>query len=678
MKLRQGAATIFALTAIIPLLLFVYSAWRLDILDRNEIRLSLGLALLVATLGFAILRTMVARISDLAVALRSAQPPAGMASAGDLSVIPGLGSVAELGDFAHVLSRILDDLRASTGRLEDLVFKLGMLSETVEIAAMIPRIQDLLVHVLERMMRAVRASSGSIMLLDAERRALRAAVSLGAVQDAFDASEIELGEGVVGTVAAQGEPLLVPDVAGDPRFTGWRQRTGSFISLPLRVGERIVGVVNLGKREPESGADGSGTPFSPTDLQFLNALVTHTAYAVDNARLLEEARHSAERLQEVVEDQKLRLTLAQQQMVQAAKLSALGQLVAGVAHELNNPLTVVLGYCELLSKGADAGQRQRLQMVHDAAESARRIVQGLLTFARRVPLERQAVDLGELTGTVLSMAAGDLRLAHVDVEHEVERELPRVWVDQYQIQQVLVNLVTNAKHAMAELGGARRLRVAVRRSGADRVHVVVSDSGRGIPADILPTIFDPFVTTKGPGGTGLGLSISYGIVREHGGQITVASTAGAGTTFTVELPVGAGESCEVKDAAVASPTPAARRVLVVEDSEAIRNMVRSELEETGCTVLACASGEEALARMDGVFDLAIFDYFLPGMTGLELAHLAVERQPTLAGRWVLMTGGVLPQAAHDALQAAGARLVLKPFSRGQLLETAQETLASAR
>jgi two-component system NtrC family sensor kinase len=293
--------------------------------------------------------------------------------------------------------------------------------------------------------------------------------------------------------------------------------------------------------------------------------------------------------------------------------------------------------------------------MHEAAESARRIVQGRLTFARRLPLERQLVDLGDLTRKVLDMAASDLRLAQVHVEHEVDRDLPRVWIDPYQLQQVLVNIVTNAKHAMAESRGERRLRVAVPRAGADRVRVVVSDTGPGIPADILPTIFDPFVTTKGPAGTGLGLSISYGIVREHGGQITVESTVGVGTSFTIELPVGAGEP----DAATAAPTIGqllqTKRVVIVEDNALIRDMVRGHLEEVGCSTLACASAEEALERMGTPFDLAIVDFYLPGMTGLEFAHRAAERQPELTGRCVFMTGGVLPAPAHETLQATGAR-----------------------
>jgi signal transduction histidine kinase/ActR/RegA family two-component response regulator len=674
-RLRQGATTVFALTAIIPLLLFLYSGWQLGLIDRNEVRVPLGLGLLVALLGFLILRKMVRRISDLALAMRSGQPPATSGGAADLSVVPGLGSVSELGDFALVLGRILDDLRASTGRLEDLVFKLGMLNETVEIAARIPAIKDLLVHVLERMMRAVRAASGSIMLLDAERQSLTVAVALGRAEDVAGSREIRIGEGVIGKVAAQGEALLVADVASDSRFSEWTHEGGSFICLPLRVGDRIVGVVNLSKQELAAGPNGAVTPFSQTDLQFLNALVVHMAYAVDNARLLEEARHSAQRLQEVVEDQKLRLTLAQQQMVQAAKLSALGQLVAGVAHELNNPLTVLLGYSDLLRENADARQRPMLEGIHEAAESARRIVQGLLTFARRVPLERRLVDLGDLTRKVLDMAASDLRLAQVHIEHEVDRDLPRVWIDPYRLQQVLVNVVTNAKHAMAESSAERRLRVAVLRAGADRTRIVVSDTGPGIPADILPTIFDPFVTTKGPAGTGLGLSISYGIVREHGGQITVESVVGAGTSFTIELPVGAEEADEAAAAPAIGPLLPAKRVVIVEDSALIREMVRSHLEELGCSTVACASAEEALERMDTPFDLALVDFYLPGMTGLEFARRAAERQPELAGRCVFMSGGVLPAPAHETLQATGARLLLKPFSRAQLLEATQEMLA---
>jgi signal transduction histidine kinase/HAMP domain-containing protein len=548
MKIRQAATTIFALTAILPLLLFVYFMRRFQLLDSTEIQVALLLAVFVSLLGFVLFKRLTDRVAELGRSLGQVGLPVPATAAAD--VVPGLGQVSEIGEIAQAFGRMLSELRASTERLEDLVFKLGALNDMVEMAARIPRVEDLLSHVLERTMRAVSASIGSIMLLDRERQTLRMAVGRGLSEDARAGVEVKVGEGIAGRVVQIGEAVLVDDIENDPRFgkhNDPKYGTGSFICIPLRVGERIVGVVNLAKKEYTPGTPAA---FSPTDLQFLNALATYTAYAVENARLFEEAQQAAQRLQEVVEDQKLRLTLAQEQMIQAAKLSALGELVAGVAHELNNPLTVLVGATDLLEHPAsEEQQRSYVGMIRDATEAARHVVRGLLTFGRQMPLERHHVDLAELLERVLALTAADLRLESVLVQENIAPDLPPVWADGHQLQQVFLNLITNAKQAMAAVK-ERRLELSMARLGADRVQIKVTDTGPGIAPDILPKIFDPFVTTKGATGTGLGLSISYGIIREHGGAITAESRPGQGATFMIELPVGSAAATS------ASETPA--------------------------------------------------------------------------------------------------------------------------
>ena len=542
--LRRAADTIFALISLLPLLLFVFFMWHFNRLSETMAQVGVLLALVIALLGFVIFRQMVDRISDRILDLNRVVEGRGaehVSSATDQSsVVPGLGHIAEIGDIAQAFSGMLRELRASTERLEDLVFKLGTLNDMVEMAARIPKIEDLLAHVLERTMRAVSAGIGSIMLLDHERQVLRVAVGRGGGDHDRPHVEVKVGEGIAGRVVQMGEAVLVEDIEKDPRFTKAsdpKYGGGSFICMPLRVGDRIVGVVNLAKKESAPGTPTQS--FAATDLQFLNALMTYTAYAVDNARLFEEARAAAQRLEEVVEDQKLRLTLAQQQMLQAAKLSALGELVAGVAHELNNPLTVLIGTADMMEAEAPMHMQRHLHLMKEALDSAQSIVRGLLTFGRQMPLEKTRVDLAELTERVLALTFGELHVSDVKIHKEVADELPPVWADANQLQQVMVNLITNAKQAMAEVEGDRRLRLTVHPAGPGRVRIEVGDTGPGIPGDVIARIFDPFVTTKSDG-TGLGLSISYGIVREHGGSLTVESTPGHGATFTVELPVEAG------------------------------------------------------------------------------------------------------------------------------------------
>jgi signal transduction histidine kinase len=558
-SLRRAADTIFALMSLLPLLLFVFFMWHFGRLSETMAQIGILLALVIALCGFVVFRQMIDRISDRIVDLnRVAQSPApdGVAVAADASeVVPGLGRVTEIGDIARAFSGMLRELRASTERLEDLVFKLGTLNDMVEMAARIPKIEDLLTHVLDRTMRAVSATIGSIMLLDHERQVLRMAVGRGLGNHERPRVEVRVGEGIAGKVVEMGEAVLVEDIEKDPRFAKVndpKYGSGSFICMPLRVGDRIVGVVNLARKESPGGS--SSQTFASTDLQFLNALMTYTAYAVDNARLFEEARQAAQRLEEVVADQKLRLTLAQQQMVQAAKLSALGELVAGVAHELNNPLTVLLGTADMIEAEASESIQRHVRLMREALDSARHVVRGLLTFGRQMPLQKTRVDLAELTERALALTFGELHVAEVSIRKEIAAGLPLVWADANQLQQVLVNLVTNAKQAMADVEGERRLTISATRAGADRVRIRVTDTGPGIPADTLGRVFDPFVTTKSDG-TGLGLSISYGIVREHGGTLSVDSTPGRGATFTIELPI--------EGAPTAAPAPPASETLTI-------------------------------------------------------------------------------------------------------------------
>jgi two-component system NtrC family sensor kinase len=681
-KLREAASTIFALTAILPLLLFVYFMWRFGLLESTEAQVGIFCALALALLGYLLFRRLTQRVADLGRALGQALPsvpaeklaaPAPASKGSTTAAVPGLGQVNEIGEIAQAFGRMLLELRASTERLEDLVFKLGALNDMVEMAARIPRIEDLLSHVLERTMRAVSARIGSIMLLDRERQTLRIAVGRGLQEAGRGPVEVKVGEGIAGKVVEMGEAVVVEDIEKDPRFgqqNDPRYGGGSFICMPLRVAERIVGVVNLSKKEVAPGSTGV---FSQTDLQFLNALATYTAYAVDNARLFEEAQQAAQRLQEVVEDQKLRLTLAQQQMIQAAKLSALGELVAGVAHELNNPLTVLVGASDILEQQAPEDLKEYAQMIRESTDAARHIVRGLLTFGRQMPLERRHVLLEELIDKVLALTSADLRIESVKVDRDMEAGLPPVWADGNQLQQVLVNLVTNAKQAMAELPeGQRRLKVTTRALGTDRVLISLEDTGPGIPADVLPKIFDPFVTTKGSAGTGLGLSISYGIIREHGGHITADSKPGHGATFTIDLPVGsAGGSAP--DEAGPSINLGGKRILIVEHDQAVQKILLEHLEPTGCTALTVARADEARQHLRDGIDLVVADFNLDGVDWLELLGQVAARGTAVGHRFIFITAGPVGEEADKALRDAGAALLYKPFTGPQFLDAVRAT-----
>lgn len=241
-------------------------------------------------------------------------------------------------------------------------------------------------------------------------------------------------------------------------------------------------------------------------------------------------------MRDVTDDRRLA-----EQLLQQEKLAAIGQLVSGVAHELNNPLAGVMAYTELLITSSLAAEepetRQALETIRHEAMRASKIVSHLLTFARRQPSERVEVDLNGIVNDTLALRRYAIRTAQIELDVELDPALPRTWADPFQLQQVLLNLLTNAEQALSDWAGVRRIAVRTRREG-DRLVIAVSDSGPGVPPEQRDRIFNPFFTTKPVGqGTGLGLSISDGIVREHGGRIRVESQGGEGATFVVEVPL---------------------------------------------------------------------------------------------------------------------------------------------
>ena len=228
-----------------------------------------------------------------------------------------------------------------------------------------------------------------------------------------------------------------------------------------------------------------------------------------------------------------------EQLLQQEKLAAVGQLVSGVAHELNNPLAGVMAFSQLLLEADELPDDTRvaLQTINQEARRAARIVTSLLTFARQHQPERVITDVNQVVRDTLELRRHVMRVHEIEIEVSLEELLPPTWADPFQLQQVVLNLLGNAEHALEDWSGARRVRVATSRA-EDMLAISVSDSGPGIEKDRIARIFNPFYTTKAVGrGTGLGLSISDGIVREHGGRIRVESSPGRGATFIVELPL---------------------------------------------------------------------------------------------------------------------------------------------
>src|SRR5712664_1555422 len=365
------------------------------------------------------------------------------------------------------------------------------------------------------------------------------------------------------------------------------------------------------------------------------------------------------------------------QLVQSEKLAAVGQLVSGVAHELNNPLTSIAGLSEFLLEQKELGKKDRghLQVIQEQAERASRIVRNLLTFARKGAAERVPVDLNDVIRRTLSLTSYDLKLKDIVVERELSGALPDVFGDRHGLQQVVLNLVTNAAHAVAENPRERRREITVSTWFDGLVHLRVADTGPGIPDEILQSVFTPFFTTKEPGkGTGLGLSITYSIVESHGGHITIepAGTTGggrSGAAFRVDLPPAPAEALR----AAKTPIPAEpanappfvkRTILLVDGDPAVQRTIKALFARDGHLVEVAGDPQHALdLAQRGGFDLVIADAraMAPGKRGTLLAEELVTRIPTLRERMIVATGDVRP-TTEETLARLGVRYVRKPFN----------------
>ncbi len=340
---------------------------------------------------------------------------------------------------------------------------------------------------------------------------------------------LTIGRGLIGQVAATGRTATFrnvtesPDLLPTAKQAVRRDAIKGFVCVPIHSRGRILGTLSLGRQTRATFAD--------REVALVEATADQIGIALDNARLYSETARQLEELRRT-----------QAQLVHAEKLSAVGELASGVAHEINNPLTTILGQAQLLLDRSDASPyvRERLAIIGDEASRAARIVQNLLLFSRHYPPERRPCSLAEQARRVLELKAYQLERDKVAVTTEFE-PCPPVWADENQIQQVILNLVQNAHQAMARQEDERLVIVRVRQAGAV-VALEVVDTGPGIAPDALPRLFDPFFTTKPPGeGSGLGLSVSYGIVAEHKGTLRAENrTDRRGAVFTVELPVGEG------------------------------------------------------------------------------------------------------------------------------------------
>ena len=372
------------------------------------------------------------------------------------------------------------------------------------------------------------------------------------------------------------------------------------------------------------------------------------------------------------------LSRQQEMLHQSEKLSALGELLAGVAHELNNPLSVVVGHSLMMQEETtDPALLQRTEKISAAAERCSRIVKTFLAMARQRPARLERVAINTVIDTALDVAGYGLRSAGARVDRALAPDLPPVMADPDQLAQVFANLIVNAEHALQDTGEDARLTLTTRLSDDARAVVIeVADNGPGIPEAIRARIFEPFFTTKSVGeGTGIGLAFCHRIIDTHGGTITVANRPDGGACFTITLDAARpAETTATPDTA----TPAARgRALVIDDEADVADLVAQILRRDGYEVVTVASAEIGLSRLPGDFDLILTDLNMPGMGGQAFLEAVQRAHPGLDRRIAFVTGDTMSPAAQTFLAATGRPHLEKPVTPADLRRLAAALMAQA-
>ena len=476
----------------------------------------------------------------------------------------------------------------------------------------------------------------------------------------------ERGRGPTGTAIRTGKPVIIEDLMIDPSFAPWRKEAVkrgyvSAAAVPLRNGAGSIGALTV--YATTAGA------FNGEEIALLQELADNLAYGITSLQMGKKQ------------------VQLESQLLQAQKLEAIGTLSGGIAHDFNNILAAIMGNTEMalqiLPEYSTA--HKHLEQVLKSSERASNLVKQILAFSRKSQENREPLEMKRAVTEVITMLRSTLPTS-IEIRENIVSD---AWVtgSEIQMHQVLLNLCTNASHSMRKNGGVLGIELSDVNIDAgnstayhdflpgDYVKLSVIDTGTGIAPEIMKRIFDPFFTTKGVGeGTGMGLSVVYGIVKSHGGDITVESEPGKGTSFHILLPKSAGKAAEKEN--VKQPVPrGTERILLVDDEAIIVDIGQKMLEMLGYRVTTAKSGTEALdifKKGPDAFDLVITDYTMPKMNGYDLAQQMMEVRPDIP---LIMNTGYNEMISQEKSLSAGIReFLLKPLDLRKLGEVVRRVL----
>ena len=522
-------------------------------------------------------------------------------------------------------------------------------------------LEEILRLTLSQVMELFHADAGSVYLFDEASRIARRHAASGHLSQP-PLVEIQVSEEFFDRLRRSRPALITPQHLPElpEAVSELVQREGlrSWIWVLLWTKDRLAGVLGISSRTPRE--------FTATDENLMIAIGRQLANTLEKVRLYEETRRAYEDL-----------TRTQEQLLQSEKMSALGQMISGVAHELNNPLTAILGYAQLLEdEPLEPRHREYLDKIFKQAHRTHRIVLNLLSFARQRKAFKQRLDVRRVLEDTLALRDYDLKANNIVIEQEIQSDLPPVVGDAHQLEQVFLNIVNNALDSMLEESRGGRLRL---RAFLDRRQVCVEfqDSGPGIRD--AKRIFDPFYTTKPVGkGTGLGLSICYGIIKAHGGEILARNHPQGGAVFQVRLPAARDSHAGESSAASRLPASAVRlrgRILLADDEEPILELERQALTYAGVEVVAVSNAEEALSRLQSQsFDAVIMDATIGGWTAADLHRWIGINCPGLEKHFALAASSPGDPELRLFIEQTRALCIAKPFTVPEFLDLARRAL----
>ncbi|MFZ0787100.1 MAG: ATP-binding protein [Candidatus Acidiferrales bacterium] len=504
--------------------------------------------------------------------------------------------------------------------------------------------------------------AAAVYFLDESTKTLRRAAAVG-YRSAYarGAAPIEVSASLLAQIRQVRVTILSGTAPALPEdFRELHRNEGIQVSqvVVLWTKDRITGVLIVGCREMRA--------FSTGELNLLSAIGNQIATTIDKSLLLEKTREAYETLRRT-----------QEQLLQSEKMAAVGQLISGVAHELNNPLTAILGYSQLLKSEELTNSRGTgyLEKLYKQAQRTHHIVQNLLSFARQHKPERAPVQLNQILEDTLVLREYDMKLSNIVIRREFDPNLPTTGGDFHQLQQVFLNILNNAVDAIQEKGGSGEIWIHTEAIG-NRLRVEFTDNGPGVQNP--NRIFDPFYTTKAVGkGTGLGLSICYGIVKEHGGEIQVRNSPPRGATFTITLPLLVVSSqVPAADTGNSSEAPAGK-VLLVDDEETVLQLEEEILVARGSSVRLARNERDAIdiLKRDSVDAIVASANLTDEKSWGSLYAWIQKNRPELSARVVFTVSSATEDLIPQSVRNSGCPILRKPFKIDEFCKALQAALA---